>query len=440
MLSRILKRDDAYEFQPLLTEIEDRPLSPLGRTTFWLIIGVIGFLILWTCIGKVDIVVSARGKVIPDGSIKILQPLETGIIRKILIKEGDFVKKGQILAEIDPSSTEPQLMSMKRNLDYIKMEAQRLSAEANSSGTIAILPPVPSLDGANTQQTLYNSAMDSLNNQLAAKRMELRRTEEQIKAAQTERKGYITLLNTATEKEKRLSAVADLIAQDDLLKVQNEISSYKTQIKQIEYKLKELTHQKSQTIEEIAYVRSNFRTENLKELSEREKQSTQIKANIDEMSFRNKKQKIVSPVDGYVNSLAIHTVGGVVTPAEKLISIVPAKSPLLVKATLSNRDVGFVREGMPVSLKIDTFDFQKYGILKGKVKQVSKDSIEDPKLGPIYEVYIIPLTTSLKVEGKDININTGMTTTGEIKVGTRHIIEFFIYPIIKYLNEGMSVR
>lgn len=440
MLSRLLKRDDAYEFQPLLTEIEDRPLSPLGRTTFWLIIGVIIFLILWTCIGKVDIVVSARGKVIPDGNIKIVQPFETGIIRKIFIKEGDFVRKGQILAEIDPSSTEPQMMSMKKNLDYINIEAQRLSAEANSSAGIAILPPVPSLDGANTQQTLYNSAMDSLNNQLSAKRMELRRTDEQIKASQTERNGYITLLNTATDKEKRLSAVADLIAQDDLIKVHNDISSYKTQIKQIEYKLKELTHQKSQTMEEIAYVRSNFRTENLKELSEREKQSTQIKANLDEISFRNKKQRIVSPVDGYVNSLAIHTVGGVVTPAEKLISIVPAKSPLLIKANLSNRDVGFVKAGMPVALKIDTFDFQKYGILKGKVKQVSKDSIDDQKLGPVYEVYIIPLTTSLKVEGKDININTGMTATGEIKVGTRHIIEFFIYPIVKYLNEGMSVR
>lgn len=114
--------------------------------------------------------------------------------------------------------------------------------------------------------------------------------------------------------------------------------------------------------------------------------------------------------------------------------------PLEIKATVLNQDIGFVKEGMPVSVKIDTFNFQKYGMIDGTVKTVSKNSIEDEKLGPVYEVYVTPLTHTLKVEGKDENIRTGMSLTAEINVGKRRIIEFFIYPLIKYLDEGMSVR
>ena len=105
-----------------------------------------------------------------------------------------------------------------------------------------------------------------------------------------------------------------------------------------------------------------------------------------------------------------------------------------------NQDIGFVKEGMPASIKIDTFSFQKYGMIEGRVKTVSKNSIEDEKLGRVYEVYITPLSHTLKVEGKNEEIRTGMSLNAEINVGKRRIIEFFIYPLIKYLDEGLSVR
>lgn len=120
-LKNILKeRDDSYEFKPGIAEIEDEPVNPIGRTIFWTLMSLILFTILWLCLGKADIVVTARGKVIPDGEIKIIQPLETGVIKKILVKEGDFVKQSQTLMEIDTATTEPQLESLKANLDYIK--------------------------------------------------------------------------------------------------------------------------------------------------------------------------------------------------------------------------------------------------------------------------------------------------------------------------------
>lgn len=121
-----------------------------------------------------------------------------------------------------------------------------------------------------------------------------------------------------------------------------------------------------------------------------------------------------------------------VVTAEKVISIVPADSSLIIKASVLDKDICFVKEGMPVQVKIDTFDFQKYGMIEGKVKKVSKDSVEDEKQGLVYDVFITPVTKSLIVDGKEQQISTGMGLSAEIKTGKRRIIEFFIYPIIKY--------
>ena len=151
-------------------------------------------------------------------------------------------------------------------------------------------------------------------------------------------------------------------------------------------------------------------------------------------------QTIKSPIEGYINELEIHTVGGVVTPAQKLMTVIPKDSKLKIKAKVLNQDIGFVESGMDVSIKIDTFNFQKYGIIKGNVLVVGANSVEDEKMGQIYEVFIEPKNTVLMVEGKEQSIKTGMSTTCEINIGKRRIIEFFIYPLIKYLDESIKVR
>lgn len=415
------EQDDSHEFLPIIAEIEEEPVNPLGRTMFWTLVALILFTFLWLFLGKADVVVSARGKVIPDGEIKIIQPLETGVIKKILVKEGDFVKKGQTLIEINSSTTEPHLISLKSNLDYINLERRRLRAVSmgKSFGEI-------NTQSEETQNSLYKESLLDLRSQLQAKRKEIQGIDEEIN-------NYRRQLSINSAKEQRMNKVSDIIAKNDLDKVKSENTEYRS-------KIKELRHQRSKAQEEANYIQSNFRTQNLNELADRDKKATELDANIKEIEFRKNQQNIVSPVDGYVNTLLVHTTGGVVTPAEKLISVVPLNADLIVKATVMNKDIGFIKEGMPVLVKIDTFDFQKYGMIKGKVKKVSKDSIEDQKLGPIYDVYITPLNKTLMVEGKETPISTGMSLTAEIKVNKRRIIEFFIYPMIKYWNQAIQVR
>lgn len=178
----------------------------------------------------------------------------------------------------------------------------------------------------------------------------------------------------------------------------------------------------------------------LTELAETRQRETYLVGKIERSEFLSNRQVIVSPVKGHVAQLFLHTTGGVVTPAEKLATIVPLDSPLLIRGLVQNKDVGFIEPKMDVSLKIDAFDFQKYGIIDGELLHVSRDSVEDKNLGLVYEVYVRPRQLMLMVEGKETTISTGMSVSAEIKVGKRRIIAFFIYPLIKYLDEGISVR
>lgn len=439
MFNKIFKKDDSYEFKPLLTEIEESPASPLGLFTFWVIVILMVCTIAWLFIGKIDVVVSARGIIIPDGDVKIIQPLDTGVIRKILVNPGDHVKKGQTLMEIDPSTTEPALESAEENLSNIKLEMKRLKAAAQG-GSFRRGPNKYNTDAYITQQSLYRSSLSNLQKQIAIKKTQLNQINAEIKSTMAEKNNYSSLLKTAENKEQRLKNVLDVIAKDEYYKVVDDINTYRSNMDRANFKLIGLDHQKAQVNEEILQIRENFRTENLKELADREKQAVQLQSEAEQIEFRKQKQKITSPVDGYVDSLLIHTVGGVVTPAQKLISITPDNSPLLIKALVLNKDIGFVKNDMPAQIKIDTFSFQKYGMLDGKVKHISKSSIQDEKLGPVYEVYITPVTRSLLVEGKRESISSGMSLSAEIKIGKRRIIEFFIYPLIKYWNQGISVR
>ena len=436
MSLKLLKpKDDSHQFQPLLAEIEEDPGSPLGPVTFWIVVAVFSFFVGWALLGQVDVVVSARGKVIPLGQVKLIQPLTGGVVGQILVKEGDFVHKGQALVEIDPSTTAPQLESSQKTLAHVQLEQARLQA---ATGQSQFNQGAGSDSG--TQARLYAASVASLQKQLRAKEKAFAALGQQIQAKQVEAHQTQETLVINQTKEARLKAVVDIIARDDYEKVQTEILTNQNKLKSLSHELEQLRFQQQQTQDEMAYLQENFESTSLNELSDKEKQITQLKANIQETAFKNTRQTLVAPVDGYVNELFVHTVGGVVTSAQKILSIVPAKAPLRVQALVLNKDIGFIKVGMPVAIKVDTYDFQKYGTLQGQVTQIDKDSKDDPKQGPVYTVQVLPQQQDLMVDGHWRHLSTGLSVTAEVKTGKRRIIEFFIYPLIKHLDEGMSVR
>ncbi len=431
--------DDRHEFKPLLVEIEDRPLNPLGRAVFWIVIVAILFTCLWMFFGKVDVVVTARGKVIPSGEVKTIQPLNAGVVRSILIQPGDHVTKGQLLMEIDPSTVDPELASLQSDCKQAELEIERINSLLEDR-PFRVGPDRYDAKVLRVQQEIYLAEKERLKKQVQIKQESLLQLEERL-AAEGKTAGHARyMLAILTEKLERQQKVRDIISRDEYERTESEVKQYETESKVSEHRIAELVALKKQTEQEIAAIESEYRNRLLTELAEKKQRQLYLQAQIEKSEFVRTRQQITAPVDGYVSRLLFHTIGGVVTPAEKLAFIVPENSPLLIKATLLSKDVGFVAGDMTASIKIDTFNFQKYGTINGKVVQVSKDSIEDERLGLVYDVYIAPEKNTLPVDGVETPISAGMSVTAEIKVGRRRIIEFFIYPLIKYLDEGVSVR
>lgn len=438
LLNSIKKINDSYEFKPLLSEIEEAPVSPLGRFTFWTLVALIVVTALWLFIGQVDIVVNARGIIVPDGDAKIIQPLDTGVVRQILIKEGDFVKKGQLLIAIDTSTTDAQLQTVNKNLEQSKLEAQRLKASGN--GEQFNSSNNETIEEFEVQKKIYEENLLVLKSSISAKEQEIIQLNRQIDSIIAQKRDYEFQLKNAQEREKRLANVIDIIAYNQYEEAREKLNSLKESVNRSEAEIGRLQSQKRQIQDEIAHVKADFRSQNLTTFSEVQKRINELQANKEQIEFSNINQKITAPCDGYIDKLLIHTIGGIVTPAQELIALTPIETPMLIKAQVLNKDIGFIRVGMPVSIKVDTYDFQKYGILDGTVKSISQNSIEDEKLGPIYEIYIIPKKDTFIIDGNEKKISAGMTLNAEIEIGKRRIIEFFIYPLIKYMDEGISVR
>jgi len=435
----IFHTKDKHEFTPLLVEIEERPASPLGRGLLYALLAFIVIALLWLFLAKIDVVVSARGKVVPDGEIKTLQPVETGVIGSILVKEGQRVKKGEVLMEIDPSVTESDLASKQQNLALLELEIERLNALINNRPFIPN-PECKDNGAIATQQMMYLSTKSAYDQQRQVIDEQIRQSQEQTEGAKVDKGRLKQLLATAKEHERRLKEVLDIIAKKEYEDAQNQRIEHQEQLAMKEHVIAQSQGRLNELNQQLRLVTQEYRNKLLAELTQKSKEATALRTEVQTTLFRHAKQQIIAPVDGYVGKLLVHTVGGVVTPAEKLVTLIPKDVPLIIKATVLNQDIGFVTKEMEAAVKIDTFDFQKYGLIHGHVKHIADDAIEDEKLGPVYEIAIIPSATTLSGEGKTLSIHPGMSVTAELKVGKRRVIEFFIYPMIKYLDEGLSVR
>ncbi|MCZ6111663.1 HlyD family type I secretion periplasmic adaptor subunit [Campylobacter ureolyticus] len=429
-------KDDSYEFKPVIIEIEDTPQNPLGRTILYIVLSLIIFTFLWLFLAKIDIVVSSQGKVIPNGEIKILKPLESGVVSKILVKEGDKVLKGDTLMSIDPSVTTVNLQTKENELNNLNMSIIRLKALGNESNLtneeLNLL--------SNSELNLFLNQKNSYDNSINQYKFSIEELNFNIESSKDEIIRLNNLLNKNQNRLNRLEKVKDIISLKEYDELQKEVYDLTSKLNIAKNNKTAAVNKLNATKEELEVFKQNSKGKFLDELITKQKEANLIKAEINAYLFQSKQQLIKSPVDGYVGKLLVNTESGVVNSGEALITIIPANEPLIIKATTLNKDIGFLKEGQKVAIKIDTFNFQKYGKLDGELIHIANDAIEDEKLGIVYEIKVKPLKTTLNIDGEIKNIEPGMSVIAEVKVGKRRVIELFIYPIIKYLDEGLSVR
>jgi hemolysin D len=459
-------RRNNYElaFLPAALEITETPPSPVGRAVGATIIAIFCVAMAWAIIGKVDIVVTANGKIIPSGRTKLIQPLEAGVVRAILVHDGQQVRAGESLIELDPTMTTAERDRVKGDFVAAQLDVARLRAALTEGNDqlAAFHPP----EGATTAQIeMHRQFLVSQTSEQRSKMFELDRQTSQKEAERSTMEANITklqatipLLQERVDVRKYLfdkalgTKLTYLSEQQDLVGQQQDLLIQQSKMKEVDAALAALKETRDRTAAE-------FRRSLLDELVKAEQKSAGIAQDAIKAERRAKLQDLVAPVDGVVQQLAVHTVGGVVTPAQALAVVVPQDSHLEIEATLSNDDIGFVHAGQEVEIKVHTFSFTRYGLLHGRVLSVSTDSIardggdarpraenaseKDPQQQGQELVYAVRISLDqrqMRDGDKMVDLGPGMAVTAEVKTGSRRIIGYLLSPLAKYEHDVLRER
>ena len=421
----------------------------------------------WACIGTVDIVAIAPGKIIPSGRTKLVQPFETGIVRAIRVHDGDVVKAGQVLIELDPTMNAAEREHLQSDLIAAQLDVARLRAAlADGPDPLAdFRPPAGASPAAvatqqqylATQTAEHRSKIAALGRQLAQKEAERATSTAMMAKIQA----LIPLLQVQVDVRKTLyehetgSKLVYLQTLQQLVEQQQELAVQKSKFQEAEAAVAAIR-------ETCAQAKAEYRRALFDELGKVEPKAAGLAQDLIKAEQRTRLQALTAPVDGVVQQLAVHTVGGVVTTAQPLLVLVPVDSRLEIEAMVPNRDIGFIEPGQEAEIKVTTFNFTRYGLLHGKVLTVSQDAVgkDDPQdqakdkgqrgaqstkppaddEGPVYAARISLDHSQMEIEDKVVNLAPGMAVTAEIKTGEHRIISYLLSPLRKYRHDSLRER
>lgn len=452
------------EFLPPLLEIQETPPSPLQRYLLATIITLVIVLILWASVGEISIVSTAPGKFIPDGRVKQIQPLESSVIKAVHVKEGQHVNTGDLLLELDPTISAAELKANDEKYALNQLEQSRLNAELR--GTTGHYAATASPELVALAEKTRHAREQAYATKLAEARAEVEEKQSAVQAAEATLNKYRETVAIAQEREASARPLLDngAISRLDYLQLKQELVTNQNDLAAQERNLQQAKAAELGAEQKLAQVQRDRVADIYSDLNQKVDTAPGLRGDLDKARELYQLKWLKAPVSGTIQRVDVTTIGQVVTPAQNLITIVPDGTPLIVEATLSNQDIGYVKVGQPVELKVDTFPFQKYGTLKGTLVWVSADA-EDKNAtsndsdvrsgspasdsskqqspssgGFVYKVHIRPEQTSFAVNGEKTPIQAGMTLQADVITDHRRVIEFFLSPVVKYLDEGMKVR
>jgi hemolysin D len=450
-----------HEFLPAALEIMEKPPSPGLRWLLLSVCGLFAITLIWSFVGKVDVVATANGKVIPSGNVKIIQPLEIGTVRKIHVKNGQHVEAGQLLVELDPTMAGADAAQASQGLQTAQIIAARNAAllghvQGGSerlnmpTGTSPVITATQN-DFVRTSIAEYESERASLIQQRAERAAELAGANAEISKLQ----------QTLPLIEQQLSARQELTEK-----------GYFSKIRLLEYEQQKVEHIQNIAVQEanaakaraamanidaqLRRTKATFGKNAATQLSEAQEKGGLAREDVTKSARRQEFQQLRAPVSGTVQQLVISTVGGVVQPAQALMIIVPDDAAVVIEANIMNKDIGFIHEGQAVRVKLEAFNFTDYGIIPGVVESISRDAIDmsqpgqqaqrdsqgraQPQQGLVYATRIRLNQRTIRINGKDQMIGPGLAAQAEIKTGERRIIDYLLSPIAQTVDEAGRER
>ena len=440
------------EFQPDAVEIEERNPPRITRTTLYLVAALITAAVIWASLSTVDEVVTARGKLITTTPNLVVQPLETSVIRKIHVAVGDVVHRGDALATLDPTFSKADLDALRAKIAGFDATIARLEAELNARDFV---PPDPTNAEDAVQVRLYTERkgyyqayLNNYDAQVASLQAELEtnKSESALTAKRLDTLRSIEAMRSELLHDETGSRLNFLLSQGARLEVEDSLSHMRGD--QVD-----LTHKLEKTRAERQVFIEDFRRKELEDLVDTLAKRSAATEELKKAELRQHMVVLTTPVDAVVLEIAHRSIGSVVREAETLFTLVPREASLQAEVNVDSRDIGEVAVGQPVRIKFDAFPFQKHGTASGMVRVISEDSFS-PQAGgdasdrapreepsrpsrPYYRVLVDPTDMRLRGLPDAFHMMPGMTLTAEMKVGSRRVISYFLYPLLRGLDESI---
>jgi hemolysin D len=433
-------------FLPPHLALIETPASPLPHWSMRSIAALVCLALAWACLGKFDIVAVAAGKVISNGRTKIIQPAEKAVVSAILVHDGQQVHRGQLLVELEAIGADADNRQAKEALNSAQLNAARyqalLTALQGTQSPRLQLPNHIDPQRGTAEQTLMLGQWSAYQARQAALYAALRQRDAETRSTQQRIKTLRQTLHITEQREHDFQNLLkrNFVSHHAYLDKQQQRVEQQTLLATQHSRLLEIQAAHAQQSQELHAHRAEFTREALEQLRQATLQISQYQEENRKTALRQQHTRLISPVNGSVQQLAIHTIGGVVSEAQALMAIVPDNQIMEVEAKVENKDIGFIRPGQSVVVKIESFPYTRYGVLEGIVSSVSHDAMHDEKLGAVFQTRIQLKSNRLIIDRRPVNLTAGMQVQVEIKTGQRRVISYFLSPLQQVTNESLRER
>jgi hemolysin D len=439
---------DARDFSPAILQTQHAPPSPLPRLMLHVSLALGGVLLLWAMFGQLDIVAVAQGKLVPETFLKVVQPADAGVVKEILVKEGDEVDAGQVLMRMDASLSvaDRKVLDIDSHLKLLQL--RRIDAELQGVPLARRKDDDPALFAQVDAQ--YHAHRRAYEDALDAERASLAKAQHDLKSALEVEAKLRQTLPIYREQEKGWDQLAKEGFAGRLMALDRTRSRIETEqeLHAQAHNVESLKATIQQSVKRIAQITSNYRQQLHNERIEAESQHNRLTQELTKHSYKHGLLELRAPHAGIVKDLATHTQGTVVTPGTVLLTLIPHNEPLLAEVWVANVDSGFVEVKQKVKVKLEAYPFQKYGMLDGVVRHVTYDASDkasEPAVGRAdgtatpslsYRALIMLDSSQLETRGLRYRLTPGMQVAAEIHLGRRSVLEYLLSPIQKTLHEA----
>lgn len=418
--------------------IEQQPLR--ARILLYVVAVTVVCLIVWSALAKIDEVTRGQGKVIPSRQIQVIQSQDGGVVTEILVREGDFVKEGELLVRLDQTRSQSTFRENRAEFQALSIKAARLRAlveKTEFKPDAELAQAVPEIVAEEAALFETRRAELSLAQEIAQQQL-VQRNEELVEITARERQAARSL--ELTEQELRMTrpmVASGAVSEVEILRLEKEVNQLSGERQQAAAQVKRIESSIVEAERNLHSVENEFNNEVREELADTISRVNSLRETGEGLSDVVRGTEVRSPVNGTVKQLYFYTIGGVVLPGKEIIEIVPADDTLFLEVRIRPKDIAFLVPGQESLVKFTAYDFVVYGGLKGVVEHIGADTVVDEEGNPFYEVTVRTIESRL---AKDKPIIPGMVVEVDILTGKKSVLAYMMKPILRAKQYALSER